>query len=218
MSENTIEQNVAEMKSPSKFKILDAIKDRTYPTEDVEVFIDEELAYAAAMLDEQVKELDEKADKTVADEEILQQIMDKREKLIAEKEELMSQIGGTVYVFTVTGISEGKRDDMYKLVTDKYPIEYRSESNAFTGEKIREEIENPERNRLFTEMLWQAHITKITAPDGSVQDGITIEEASELRRSLPIATIGKITEAIEKLRVTTAVFMMTVDEDFLAKS
>ena len=59
---------------------------------------------------------------------------------------------------------------------------------------------------------------KITAPDGSEQDGISVEDASELRRSLPIASASKITDAIEKMRVATAVFMLSVDEDFLAKS
>lgn len=218
MPENTVESMVTEMKSPAKFKILDVIKDRAYPTENIDVFIDEELAYAAAMLEEEIARLNNEADKSVLNPEELEALIEKREKIIAEKDELMKQIGGTVYTFTITGISEGKRDDMLKLANDKYPIEYRTDSNAFTGEKTRQEIESPERNKLFTEMLWQAHITRITAPDGSVQDGISIEDAQELRRSLPIATIGKLTEAIEKLRVTTAVFMMTVDEDFLAKS
>jgi hypothetical protein len=80
------------------------------------------------------------------------------------------------------------------------------------------EIQNPDRDRYFTGLLWQAHIKKIVDPQGNEQEGITVEDAFELRRSLPLASIGKITEAIEKMRAATAVFMMTVDEDFLAKS
>jgi hypothetical protein len=128
MSENTVEEIVTEMKSPGKFKILDVIKDRSFPTEDVDIFIDEQMAYAAASMDD------------------------------------------------------------------------------------------PDRNTLFTELLWQKHIVKITAPDGSVQDGVSLEDVSELRRSLPIAATGKLTEAIEKIRTATAVFMFSADEDFLAKS
>jgi hypothetical protein len=35
---------------------------------------------------------------------------------------------------------------------------------------------------------------------------------------MPLASITAITEAIEKMRAATALFMMSVNEDFLAKS
>jgi len=218
MSDSEIQDVVTEMKSPAKFKILDVIKDRAFPVQEVDIFIDEETAYVAASLDADIKKLNDAADKSVSDEKQLKEITEKREALIAEREALVKQIGGNCYKFTITGISEGTREDLLKLAMDKYPMQYRSDTNAFSGEKTREEIEDPERDKLFTELLWQKHIKKITAPDGAVQDGVSLADVSELRRSLPIAATGKLTEAIEKIRTATAVFMFSSDEDFLAKS
>jgi hypothetical protein len=218
MSENTVEEIVTEMKSPGKFKILDVIKDRSFPTEDVDIFIDEQMAYAAASIDASIKKLNDEADKSVNQAKELKEITEKRDALISQREEMVKQIGGNCYKFTITGISEGTRQDLLKLAMDKYPMKYNVDTNAFTGEKAREEIDDPDRNTLFTELLWQKHILKITAPDGSVQDGVSLEDVSELRRSLPIAATGKLTDAIEKIRTATAIFMFSADEDFLAKS
>jgi hypothetical protein len=218
MSENEIEEVVTEMKSPAKFKILDVIKDRAFPVQEVNIFIDEETAYAAASLDAEIKKLSENADKSVSNQKELKEVMEKRDLLIKKREDLVKEIGGNCYKFTIVGISEGTRQDLLKLALDKYPIQYRTDTNSFTGEKTREEIEDSERDNLFTELLWQKHIQKITAPDGAVQDGVSLADVSELRRSLPIAATGKLTEAIEKIRTATAVFMFSSDEDFLAKS
>jgi hypothetical protein len=218
MSDSEIQDVVTEMKSPAKFKILDVIKDRSFPIQEVDIFIDEETAYAAASLDAEIKKLNDESDKSVSQVKELKEITEKRDALIEQREALVKQIGGNCYKFTITGISEGTREDLLKLAMDKYPMEYRADTNAFSGEKTREEIESPERDKLFTELLWQKHIKKITAPDGAVQDGVSVADVSELRRSLPIAATGKLTEAIEKIRTATAVFMFSSDEDFLAKS
>jgi hypothetical protein len=122
------------------------------------------------------------------------------------------------YTFTVKGISEGKRDELYKVATEKYPLEYNETKNVYTGEISREEIESEERDSLLTSLLWSAHITKIEAPNGDVQDFISPEDAMELRSSLPIASNALINKSIEKIRAATAMFMISVDEDFLAKS
>ena len=82
----------------------------------------------------------------------------------------------------------------------------------------KEEIDNVDRDRYFSDSLWEAYIVKIVAPDGEEQEGINMEEARELRRSLPAASVAKISEGIEKLRIASAAFMMSINEDFLAKS
>jgi len=217
LSESEIEEIVEEAKKPGKFKILDALKDRAFPAEEVEVFIDEDAAFMATEVEEKIKKLAETMDKA-KDAKSIEELAARHEKLVERLESIVKDMGDTRYVFHIQGIPEGQREDLYEKAVEKYPIQHDSERNPFTGESERTERENPKRDRYFTVMLWQAHIKKIVAPDGSVQEGISFDEASELRRALPLASIGKITESIEKMRIATAVFMMSTDENFLAKS
>ena len=218
MSDSTVEEIVEAAKAPGKFSILEVLKERAYPVEEVDVFIDEDVAFLAAQVEEEIDQVNGTMDASAENSAAINELMEKRDRLIAKRDEMVERMGGNKYVFTIKGISEGAREDLYKQAVEKYPVETIKKSNAFTGQDESEEVENQDRNRLFTNFLWQEHIQKIIAPDGSPQDGINFNEAVELRRSLPLASSGKITETIEKIRAATAVFMMTVDEDFLAKS
>lgn len=196
-------------KAPGTFNILNVLKERAYPKDDIHVYLDEDSAYKASVINEKIEELS-----TSEDPESQVEI----EKLIDERDALIKKIADSKYVFTMVGISEGTRDDLVNKAKEKFPIEYKHETNVLTTETSKEEIESPERDEYFTELLWEAHIEKITAPDGSVQDNIAFEDIHGLRRSLPIAAISNISTSMEKLRLATTVFMLTVDEDFLAKS
>jgi hypothetical protein len=121
-------------------------------------------------------------------------------------------------VFHFEGISEGKRQDIYDSTLKKFPMEYEKTRNPYTGKMEKEEIDSIERDRYFSDLLWEAHIVNIVSPDGDEQDGITLEEATALRRTLPAASAARISETIEKLRIASAAFMMSLNEDFLAKS
>lgn len=204
MSEKAIEEIVEEAKKPGKFNIVDVLKERAYPTDSVNIYVDEDTAYKAAELSEELKRTSELDEKYAGISESLDTLMD--------------TLSESKYVVTITGISEGKRDELYELAVKKYPIEFKENKNVLTGESTREEIESQERDELFTNLLWSAYITKIVAPNGAEQDGITPEDAEEMRKSLPIAANSIINAAIQNMRAATAVFMYKVDEDFLAKS
>ena len=212
-----IEEMVEEAKKPGKFNIVEAVKGRAYPQLDVEVFIDEDAAYVATQIESEIKKVTDEMDSN-SDNEELKKLTESYEEFLAKKNEIIESMGGSRYVFHLQGISEGVRNDLYDKALEKFPMKYETDRNPLTGESTKKEIEDEKRNKYFTDMLWSSYIVKITAPDGSEQDGISVEDASELRRSLPIASASKITDAIEKMRVATAVFMLSVDEDFLAKS
>jgi hypothetical protein len=209
MSEKSIEEVVEEAKAPGTFNILDVLEERAYPREEVVVYLNEQLAYDAAQIQEKIDELSKSKSLEVQDE--IDELIAKRDKIV---EELESQ----KYVFSIVGISEGLREDIMNESAEKFPIKYRENKNPLTGELTREEIEDKDRDRLFTNSLWHNQIEKITASNGAVQEKITMKDVEALRSKLPIAGIGAITQSIEKLRISTAVFMMSVNEDFLAKS
>ena len=216
--EQEIVEKVQEAKKPGTFKIMDVLENRAYPTDEVEVYLDEEAAYLASQIDDQLKEIQKKIDKSSDSSKQLKDLNAEYEEILAKKDALIEEIGGSKFVFHLTGISEGQREDLYALCLKEYPMEHDKERNPFTGQVDKKEIENPDRDKYFTNLVWQAHISKIVSPDGDEQNGVTYDEAVELRRSLPLSAITRINNAIEKLRTATAVFLMTVNEDFLAKS
>ena len=204
-----IDEAVAEAKAPGTFNILNVLEERAYPRENVIVYLDEQSAYEASQLQERIDELSKSKSLDVqADIDVL----------VAERDEVIAKLESQKYVFSIVGISEGLRDDIMGEAAEKFPLEYVENKNPLTGELKLEEKENKDRDRLFTNLLWHNQIEKITSPDGSVQDKVTIKDVEALRRQLPIAAIGAISQSIERLRVSTAVFMMQVNEDFLAKS
>ena len=191
-----IEQIVEQAKAPGKFNIVDVLKGRGYPTDEIDVFIDESVAFVASDMEDKIGKLREKME-SETEKSKLDEILKKYEDLMAEKDALIKEMGGTRYVFHVQGISEGQRDDIWKKSVERFPIKHETDRNPLTGKVDRIEVQNPERDKYFTGLLWQAHIKKIVDPEGNEQEGITVEDAFELRRSLPLASIGKITEAVE---------------------
>ena len=204
MSETNPVELAEEAKKPGKFNILEVINDRGYPEDEVVVYLDETIAYKAATVKAEMEATDASEKKY----KILEGQLDK----------LVEQLQESKYVFSIKGISEGKREELYKLSVNKYPLQYSESKNAFTGETKKEKIESEERDELFTSLLWSAHIVKITAPNGDVQENLSPEDADALRKSIPLASNAALNKAMENIRASIAVFMMTVDEDFLAKS
>lgn len=213
MSEEKLVEEAVELakeaKSPSTFNIINVLQERAFPVEHVNVYLNEQLAYDASKVQDKISE----ANKGITEEDLA--ISD---ELVKERDAIIAELEKSRYVFHLTGISEGTRNKIQEDCLEKFPMEYEESKNPFTGEIVKQEIESKSRDRYFTNSLWVASITKIVSPDGSEQGSLSISEVEKLRDMLPLAASGAITQSIEKLRISTAVFMASVDEDFLAKS
>lgn len=218
MSDSNIEELVAESKKPGTFSIVNTLKDRAYPKDDVAIYIDERAAYLASEANEKIREIDNNIDKIINDEGAVKELDKLREEVIQKRDELLKNFENSKYIFTIRGISEGRREDIISQVNEKHPVKYFEDKNMITGEVIRTERENPERDAYITNLLWKDHIEKIVSPGGEQESNLSLADVKELRRALPIAASTKINESIEKIRTATALFMFSVDEDFLAKS
>lgn len=214
-----IEEIVEEARRPGVFRIIDAVKDRAFPKTSVDIYLDESLAYIISELDEMLQKTANSMDKTkVLNKKEVDELTQRRDEIVDRKDKLIEEMGGAKYIFHFEGISEGKRQDIYDTTVQKFPMKYEKNRNPYTGKMDKEEIDDIERDRYFSDLLWQAHIAKIVSPDGDEQGALTLDEATELRRTLPAASVARISETIEKLRVASAAFMMSLNEDFLAKS
>lgn len=208
MSDEKIMDEVSELvdaaKAPGTFNIINLLNERAYPTDEVVIYLDEASAYEASEIKKSILHYE-------GDESGLAPLEDRLD-VVTEK------MRASALTVKVKGISEGKRAEILKEATSTYPIEYTREMNPMTGEFSREEKESQERDNLFTEFLWQASIVSLTDANGNIQEDLPYAAARDMRNSLPLAAAADITKTIEKVRISTAVFMLEVNEDFLPKS
>ena len=214
--EQQIVEAAQNAKAPGTFNIVSVLQERAYPQATVRVLLDESLAYEASLIKEEMDALDNK----IGDKKMSQSQLAKHEDLLAKRDELNEKILASAYTVHVRGISEGKREELYREACKKYPIQYESSNNIaeiLGGQAQRIEKQSPERDALFTDYLWQYHIAKIVSPDGDEQTDFSYSTIKVMRESFPLSAIMKVNEAIEKIRASTAIFMMETGEDFLAK-
>lgn len=212
MTDQEVIEKAAELadqaKKPGVFNILNVLRERSYPTDSVSVILDEDIAYKAAITKNVIDNLMNSD---------VENINDDVKKLQADLDALVEQLNNSRYVFNITGISEGRREELMDESLEKFPIEFDLTKNPFTGKEDKAEIPSPERDEYFTDLLWIESIIDIVAPDGSVQAGVDADTVHEFRSLLPVTANAAITQAIDNIRIATGVFILTTDEDFLAK-
>lgn len=210
-AEDNIREIVDEAKAPGRFNIVDVLKGRGYPQTSVQIILDEALAFEASSLKKRFDEVDGKKlnEKQIAE----------REQLSIELEDMRERLSKSAYTVHLMGISEGRREEIYRDAVKKYPIEYETVNplEGLLGQVKKVEKESPERDSLFTDFLWLEHIKKIVDSEGNEQTDFTYSTIRTMRESFPLSAILRVNEAIESLRTSTAVFMMETAEDFLAK-
>jgi hypothetical protein len=186
-----------------KFSFLDALAGREYPTQDVEIFLNEG---AAHKIDRLEKDHTEAWDTEQANL-IQNQIDALREKAQASR-----------FIIHLTGIPVDEYDALVDLATEQFPLEYTESRNPLTFALEREVKNNPQREMFFRTHLWAKCITSVSAPGGEVDDNITPEWAATLLGKAPIMALGRIEIAMEELRMVSDWMDRLENEDFLAKS
>ena len=211
--EQEILESVEAAKAPGTFSIIDVLQERSYPETQTVIHLDEQAAYLASVVGEEIDELDKKIGRSAPTSAQSK----KMEELVEKKQELVEKLQKSSYTFHLMGMNEGKRESLWSEAKKKYPIQYNQIPELTTGKMTKEEKESPERDDFFTNLLWQNHIIKIVDPNGNEQSGLSFTEVREMRNIMPIAATSKINQAIEKMRIASAVFMFETNEDFLAK-
>ena len=208
--QDDIREAVDEAKAPGTFNIIEVLTNRAYPESVVNVILDESLAYEAAMIKEEIEQMESSKKTKVS----------AFEDLLTKRDELSKKLSDSAYEIHLRGISEGQREASFAEARKKYPVEYensKSITDMLSGQSERVEKESPQRDNLFTDYLWQKHIVKIVDPDGNEQSDFSYSTIRTMRDSFPLSATMKINEAIEKLRSSTALFVLETGEDFLAK-
>lgn len=202
MSEATIEELVEKATSEEVFSFAEVVQGRSYPSEDVNIYLDEATAYRIAKIEEAIA---------------VEADSDRVNKLEAEIISLREQLEKSKYVFKIAGIPTEVREGLLTKAYAEIPATYHHNKNFLTGGLEKVEKESPERDKLYTNLLWQAHVNQIIAPDGRVETSPSLA-AIVAFRGAPLSQQQKLANAINKLVVAADAFEQVVDDDFLAKS
>lgn len=188
---------------PGTFSFVDRLAGRSYPSEDVVIYLDEAAGHKIETL------LEDRANQKDGEQVNL---IDKQIDALREK------AAHSRFVVTVQGISNEDYDAVVDAARDEFPYEYRESRHPLTMALQREIIDNPDREQYFRTHSWAKFIRKVVAPDGSVDENITPEWVGVLFNHAPLMALAKIGMAIDRVRMTVEWMDRLQDEDFLAKS
>lgn len=222
MSDSTPQELANALLEKGTFKFADALKGRTYPIEDVDIYLDEAAAYPLTQIDGRANALDHKISNIKPekiDEEFAKALLAQRDVVEEERVAITEALKSKRYVVTLTGIEPGKQDEFRAQAYEEYPAQYTEYyTNPLTGARSREEIPSRERDRLFTNLIWQAHVLRITDPSGAVDERPDLDTVAGMRYALPVASRVHLEQGIEKVDNAVDWYEALADEVFLVKS
>ncbi len=201
----------ADAQAKGTFNIVNVLLDRGYPTRKLVVCINEQAAYDYTVLRDEIDALEGAVTAGNADAVALQ------EELVERQGGLVKLMQDSAYTFHLMGFSEGLRNDIIDEAEKKFPVEFKENRDILGNVTDTERVPSPARDAMVTDRFWHEAIRKIVSPDGAVQENITVADVSAMRKILPLSAVTKINEAVEQLRIATSLFLLEVNEDFLAK-
>ena len=176
---------------PKLFDLKAALSGRTFATETVTIFLDEDAMYNYARIS-QASDLDPAS----------------KEKA-AERDKLLKFLQAIAIKVTVRSVPQDQEETIVQELVEKYPPRYSA---------IGSELPDREANAELNAKLWQLHIVKIEAPDGSF---IVPNEHDirALRDSAPRVALETIARAINELntKVRSGYDTAVQDPDFLSQ-
>lgn len=215
--------NIEDALNMETFSFADVVQGRSYPTDTVTLCSDEATAYDRGKYLDAV--LEARGDTSFsmlvgpkreqAKVKAYQTAIDDDPEVAKKVEEFDNKLAKSTYTFHIQGVSDEHVETLNKKALAEIPPEYeQSWRNPATGQQVKgEEKPSPERNRLFTNLIWAAYIAKIVAPNGAVDTAPGLPAAEAIRK-MPQSQQSKFNDAINKLAVESSAFEASVSTDF----
>lgn len=181
------------------FSFLDVLQGREYPTESVEIFVNERAAYELAALEKKLALIKDGEDAN----EIQEKIDALREKAASSR-----------FIVHLEGIPVDQYDAVVDLAAAEYPYEYTESRNPLTFAIERTVIDSPMREQFFRTHLWAKYITSVESPTGATDNNITPDWVGYFIAKAPVIAQLRVARAIEKLRMTSDWMEGLLTEDF----
>lgn len=195
------ETNIDDQLQQETFNFLDVLSERSYPKDEVSIFLDEASAYKLRAVKNALEDLeDPKKRKEV-------------EKLVKQYQD---DVKKSEYVFKLTGVSFDRMEGLIEMAKKKYPVETKTRKTA-SGGLEQYEIPSTERNEYLGYLTLWIHVEAIVSPDGRVHTAPDEETIIKFLKVAPPSQVNRFTEAITRLQVSSQEFEDAIDDDFLAK-
>lgn len=192
-----------EQSKQGTFNFVDRLASRNYPTDDVEIFLDERAGHKIQKLTEDLMGTKDPEQREVIEKQI---------------EHASEEARASRYIVHLQGISTEEYDAVVDFANEKYPLEYTEQLNPLTRDIVRQVVPNEDRDLLYRTQLWAKFFQSIEDAEGNVDDKMTPEFISYFLRLAPVIAQIRVGIAIERLRMTTDWMDQIQGEDFLAKS
>lgn len=198
-----IEQTVdAHAASPATFSILERLANRGMPTEDVTIYLDEDLGWTLAALEH-------KHANTTNPKQLTQ--LEKDIALVRE------QLASSKYIVHMRGMTNERYDEIVDTAIESHPYEYEETVNPLTTQRTKNVIPNEERDELFNSLFLAEAIVSIEDPSGAIDENITPEVIVMFKRLAPIDAIRRIRDTAGAMRMAAEWIEQVETADFTPK-
>ena len=200
--------------TPTTFNFAEAVLDRSYPTIEVPVYLNENAIqrWMTAIREQDALEL--RLANTKADSHTVEQA----DKLAAVDEEinrLADELRSERFTVTIRGISPEKQQELEDKSFEEFPREFEDSVHPLSGAVLKTEKESAERQQYFATLLRQAHLVSVTAPNGAKdEDFADLEKVRLTWANLPLLARAKVDEAINESTITVDFYREIADEVF----
>lgn len=208
MTDVSAEQIANEASQPGTFSLLDRLRNRSYPTEDVSIYLAEDAAYIKSVYEEEAASI-----RIIGSDEEKSAATDRLEALHAKIDEASQAIKDSEVVVTLRAISSERYDELIDEARAKFPVKYDKVMNPLTGRAQKEEIESPDRDTLFTNLFLGEVIVKATIGN-DVDDQIDALWFKEFQKYAPLDAIRVLVTKAYKMRMVTEWMDEIQNEDF----
>jgi len=184
--------------TPKTLDLASALAGRTFATDKVDVYLDEETAYEVARLNSEIKRA------TVLDAK------DDLEQFENDLKALTAKGAESRLTFHVTTVPRHVRKAILDSVLKEYP-----NTTDFLGRAVTD----PEADEIFANRSWATHIRKIVGADGSERVQPDEGDIKIFRDNAPDVAIEAVEKAIQELSegAKAGVETLIQEHDFLSQ-
>jgi hypothetical protein len=199
-----------------RFNFALAVQDRAYPEIQVPIYLDEAAAREYISLSQQREAIEAKIIKATAQGagKVAEPLAEEAARLEERIDAIRARLEDSGLVVTVRGISGECVEELRLAAYEAFPVEHEEHVSPITGVTTKTEKPQPKRDEYFATLSRHAHIVKVVAPDGAVDDGFSVDEFAATWVKLPIVARVKLDEAINETVVAVDYYKELVNPVF----
>jgi hypothetical protein len=202
------DQNVPEEHdplTPETFSFIDTLAEKEYPSDTVEIFMDEVAAIELAKIAIKIDQVPESDPETL-------------EVFLKDAVKWQKRLEKSMHLFHIKGVSDDTITDLREIAAAEFESRKRPRKAANGHlDRILPESEQLNYVRYFNALVLSVHIKQIVRDDGAILTAPSAEEIATFVDKGPTTEKQKLQRAIDRLRARAEDFERKIDVDFLAK-